>query len=52
MLHILRHASGRYGRTLDYLADTATSLREHGLHDREIERVMALARQHGLLKQE
>ena len=50
MLHILRHASGRYGRTLDYLADTALSLREHGLHDREIERLMALARRHGLLR--
>jgi glutathione-specific gamma-glutamylcyclotransferase len=49
MLHILRHARGRYGRTLDYLADTARSLREHGLHDREIERLMALARDHQLL---
>ena len=49
MLHILRHASGRYGRTLDYLADTARSLREQGLHDREIERLMRLAQQHRLL---
>ena len=48
MLHILRHASGRYGKTLDYLADTARSLREHGVQDREIERLMALARRHGL----
>jgi glutathione-specific gamma-glutamylcyclotransferase len=48
MLHILRHAKGRYGRTLDYLADTARSLREHGLQDREIERLMALAQRHQL----
>jgi len=49
MLHILRHASGRYGTTLDYLARTAHALRQRGVHDREIERLMALARQHGLL---
>ena len=48
MLHILRHAHGRYGSTLDYLAQTAAALRERGLRDREIERLMALARQHGL----
>jgi glutathione-specific gamma-glutamylcyclotransferase len=50
MLHILRHARGRYGRTLDYLADTAQALRAEGLNDREIERLMALARQHQLLR--
>ena len=49
MLHILRHASGRYGTTLDYLARTAHALHQRGVHDREIERLMALARQHGLL---
>ncbi len=49
LLHILRHARGRYGSTLDYLAQTATALRERGVRDREIERLMALARQHGLL---
>ena len=48
MLHILRHASGRYGKTLDYLADTATALRVQGVRDREVERLMALARRHGL----
>ena len=48
MLHILRHARGRYGTTMEYLARTAHALRERGLHDREIERLMALARQHGL----
>jgi cation transport protein ChaC len=48
MLHILRHAHGRYGTTMDYLARTAHALRERGLRDREIERLMALARRHGL----
>jgi cation transport protein ChaC len=49
VLHILRHAQGRYGSTLDYLAETATALRERGVRDREIERLMALARRHGLV---
>jgi glutathione-specific gamma-glutamylcyclotransferase len=49
MLHVLRHARGRYGSTLDYLADTARALREHGVRDREIERLMTLASRHGLL---
>ena len=48
MLHILRHASGRYGSTLQYLVATAQALRERGVHDREIDRLMALARHHGL----
>ena len=48
MLHILRHARGRYGSTLQYLAETAAALRERGVRDREIERLMALARRHGL----
>lgn len=49
MLHILRHARGRYGTTLEYLAETARALREQGVVDREIERLMVLAGQHGLL---
>jgi cation transport protein ChaC len=49
VLHILRHARGRYGSTLEYLAQTAHALREHGVRDREIERLMALARRHGLV---
>jgi cation transport protein ChaC len=49
MLHILRHASGRYGSTLQYLSATAHALRERGVHDREVQRLMALAAQHGLL---
>ncbi len=48
VLHILRHAQGRYGSTLEYLAETSAALRERGVHDREIERLMALARRHGL----
>jgi cation transport protein ChaC len=48
VLHILRHARGRYGSTLEYLAETATALRQHGVRDREIERLMALTRRHGL----
>ncbi|HLL20404.1 MAG TPA: gamma-glutamylcyclotransferase, partial [Rubrivivax sp.] len=49
VLHILRHAQGRFGSTLDYLAQTATALRDKGVKDREIERLMALARRHGLV---
>ena len=48
LLDVLRHSSGRYGRTLDYLAQTAQGLREHGIQDREVERLMALAQAHGL----
>ena len=48
MLHILRHAKGRYGTTLDYLVRTAESLREHRMCDRESERLLALARRQGL----
>jgi glutathione-specific gamma-glutamylcyclotransferase len=49
VLHILRHAKGRYGSTLEYLAETAQALHVRGVRDREIERLMALARSHGLL---
>lgn len=48
VLEILRHARGRYGTTLDYLVRTAWSLRERGINDREIERLMALAARAGL----
>jgi cation transport protein ChaC len=48
MLDTLARATGRYGRTLDYLLETATSLRGCGIHDRDVERLVALARQHGL----
>jgi glutathione-specific gamma-glutamylcyclotransferase len=49
VLHILRHARGRYGSTLDYLVLTAQALRQRGIVDREIQRLMALARHAGLL---
>jgi glutathione-specific gamma-glutamylcyclotransferase len=49
LLHILRHARGRYGSTLEYLAETAVALHRHGVRDREIERLMGIARRHGLL---
>ena len=48
-VEILRHARGRYGSTLEYLSQTAGALRDKGVRDREIERLMALARRHGLV---
>jgi cation transport protein ChaC len=48
MLHIFRHARGRFGTTLDYLLETANALRRRGLRDREIERLVELARVHAL----
>ncbi len=44
LLEILRHARGRYGSTLEYLLETAASLRARGIRDREIERLERLAR--------
>ncbi len=52
MVAILRDATGRYGRTLDYLLDTARGLSERGIRDREIERLVALAHMHGLVAPE
>ncbi len=48
MIEILRSACGRYGSTLAYLVDTARSLRHCGIHDRDLERLVALARRHAL----
>jgi glutathione-specific gamma-glutamylcyclotransferase len=48
MLEVLRGAAGRFGSTLDYLLETARSLRRCGIHDRDIERLVALARHHHL----
>jgi cation transport protein ChaC len=48
LVDIFRHARGRYGTTLDYLLDTARCLAERGVRDTEIERLVALARHHGL----
>jgi len=48
VIDILRRSRGRYGTTLEYLMETATSLRACGIRDREIERLVALARRHAL----
>lgn len=50
LVEILRHARGRYGSTLDYLMETAHGLAGCGIRDREIERLVALARSHALLR--
>ena len=49
MVEVLRCAAGRFGSTLDYLMGTATSLRACGIRDRDIERLVVLARQNDLL---
>jgi glutathione-specific gamma-glutamylcyclotransferase len=48
MLHILQHARGRFGSTLDYVTQTVLALRERGIVDRRLEQVAALARREGL----
>jgi cation transport protein ChaC len=48
LLHIFRHARGRYGTTLDYLLKTVQGLREQGIRDTELERQCQLAARHGL----
>ena len=48
LLHILRHAQGRYGTTLDYLLHTAAALRERRMADRETLRLVQLVHRHGL----
>ena len=49
MLAILRTACGRYGTTLSYLVETAHSLRACGIRDRDVERLVGLARRHALV---
>ena len=51
MLEILRCANGRFGSTLDYLLETAASLRHCGIRDRDVERLVTLARQNALTTQ-
>lgn len=51
LLHIFGHAQGRFGSTLDYLAQTAQALLEHGIADREVMRLMGVARAGGLWPQ-
>jgi cation transport protein ChaC len=50
LVALLRRARGRYGSTLDYLTETAQALTRHGVCDREIERLVRLARSHGLVQ--
>jgi len=52
LVGILREARGRYGSTLDYVLRTDVCLREHGIRDRAIGALIALARAHRLLDQE
>lgn len=49
LLAILRERGGRYGSTLDYVQRTAVALRETGIRDAELERIMTLAARHGLI---
>jgi len=49
MVEVLRCATGRFGSTLDYLLETASSLHGCGIRDRDIERLVALARRHDLV---
>jgi cation transport protein ChaC len=46
MLEVLRRSVGRYGSTFNYLMETANSLRSCGIRDRDVERLVALVRQH------
>lgn len=48
LLEILRYSRGRFGTTLEYLLETARALHERGVRDREVERMVALARRHRL----
>ncbi len=48
LLDILRTSHGRYGTTFDYVARTAHALRDIGIRDAELERIMELAAQHRL----
>ncbi len=48
IVDILRVAEGRYGSTLAYLVETARCLRDCGIRDRDVERLLALARCHAL----
>lgn len=48
LLDILRTARGRFGTTLEYLSETACALQACGIQDREITRLMDVARRAGL----
>ena len=46
MVQVLRESVGRFGSTLTYLMETAVSLRRCGIRDRDVERLVTLARHH------
>ena len=48
LVEILRLARGRFGTTLEYLTETASALQACGIEDREINRLMGVARRAGL----
>ncbi|MGA8009153.1 MAG: gamma-glutamylcyclotransferase [Thiomonas sp.] len=48
LVDILRRCRGRFGSTLEYVSRTAQALRDIGIRDAEVERIMALATQHRL----
>ena len=48
VLRVLRSASGRFGTTLDYMLKTAQALQERGMLDRDLARLVKLARDAGL----
>ncbi len=48
LLQVLRDARGRYGTTLEYMLHTAQALRERGMLDRELARLVAVAKGAGL----
>ena len=49
LLQVLRQAKGRYGSTLDYMLNTAHALRERGMLDSELARLVAIASRNGLI---
>ncbi len=48
MVTVLRQARGRYGTTLEYMVKTADALHARGMLDRELARLVRLARDAGL----
>ena len=44
LLEVFRRAQGCYGSTLHYLTETAASLERFGILDREVQRLVELAR--------
>ena len=49
LLDILACSQGRYGSTLDYAVETDRALRSHGIQDRALQGILALAQKAGLI---